>query len=223
MGPWKILWANRNIDVPDIEVTVFDCTCCFISPYHRNTLQYNRYFMYLLFYLPPTPSTPHRIELVWGNFLHIACLSVCLSECLFCIFVFKSNVGCNFPSIQDAVFIFDFNITLGLTLLDGIYIDLAVTLTLTRWPAASKVFQQAHLVSMRYCIHSCKNDLLYRCRNQVLSNEIKALKKQVPQLLQKNEHDNELIEALMVGNDQLQLDLSVKNTLSFICIWQKSC
>jgi hypothetical protein len=33
----------------------------------------------------------------------------------------------------------------------------------------------------------------------VLSNEIKNLKKQVPELLKKNEHDNELIEALMVS------------------------
>lgn len=39
----------------------------------------------------------------------------------------------------------------------------------------------------------------YVFRNQVLSNEIKNLKKQVPELLQKNEHDNELIEALMVS------------------------
>ena len=33
----------------------------------------------------------------------------------------------------------------------------------------------------------------------MLSNEIKSLKKQIPQLLQKNEHDDELIEALMVS------------------------
>ena len=33
----------------------------------------------------------------------------------------------------------------------------------------------------------------------MLSNELKGLKKQLSQLLQKNEHDNELIEALMVG------------------------
>ena len=39
-------------------------------------------------------------------------------------------------------------------------------------------------------------------RVQVLNTEIKALKKQLPQLLQKTEHDNELIEALMVSHLQ---------------------
>ena len=32
----------------------------------------------------------------------------------------------------------------------------------------------------------------------MLSNELKSLKKQLQQLLQKNQHDDELIEALMV-------------------------
>ena len=39
---------------------------------------------------------------------------------------------------------------------------------------------------------------IFCCRNQVLSNELKSLKKQLQQLLQKNQHDDELIEALMV-------------------------
>lgn len=52
-----------------------------------------------------------------------------------------------------------------------------------------------------------------KTRNQVLSNEIKNLKKQVPDLLQKNEHDNELIEALMREQNNLrqQLDEARKN------------
>ncbi|XP_060576015.1 coiled-coil domain-containing protein 13-like isoform X2 [Ruditapes philippinarum] len=52
-----------------------------------------------------------------------------------------------------------------------------------------------------------------KTRNQVLSNEIKNLKKQVPELLKKNEHDNELIEALMKEqtNIRQQLDEARKN------------
>ncbi|KAH3701286.1 hypothetical protein DPMN_076269 [Dreissena polymorpha] len=46
-----------------------------------------------------------------------------------------------------------------------------------------------------------------KTRNQVLSNEIKSLKKEVPQLLQKNEHDNELIEALMREQTKLRQQL----------------
>ncbi|KAL4228803.1 Coiled-coil domain-containing protein 13 [Mactra antiquata] len=46
-----------------------------------------------------------------------------------------------------------------------------------------------------------------KTRNQVLSSEIKNLKKQVPELLQKNEHDNELIEALMKEQNNLRLQL----------------
>lgn len=52
-----------------------------------------------------------------------------------------------------------------------------------------------------------------KTRNQVLSNEIKTLKKELPQLLQKNEHDNELIEALMKEQTSLrqQLDEAMRN------------